>query len=47
MVGLRWIGIADGSITEAACLDDIGNGDAAGLFKGIDQIQHAAAAAGA
>ena len=46
-VGLGWIRIADGNTAGAAGLDDTGNGDAAGLFKGMDQIQHAAAAAGA
>ena len=46
-VGLGSIRIADGNIAGAAGLDDVRNGDAAGLFKGVDQIQHAAAAAGA
>lgn len=46
-VSLERIRIADGNIAGTACLDDVGNGDAAGLFKGVDQIQHATAATGA
>ena len=45
--GLGGVSIALGDVAGAAGLDDVGDGLAAGLLEGVDDIQHAVALAGA
>ena len=47
ILGLGGVGIALGDIAGAAGIDHIGDLLAAGLLKGMDDIQHAVAVAGA